>query len=104
MLKPELVLKFKHLFENQRREIFSKSVIDLGIVLQKEDMLDEVDMTTVEMETQMRNRLRSRETLFMKKVEEALKRISGGNFGVCEDCNDDISSSVWKLAPRPRSA
>lgn len=100
MLKPESVLKFKKLFENQKRDIiFNRSVIDAHIVLQKEDMLDEVDMTSVEMETAMRNRLKSRESLFLKKVDEALRRISDGSFGECQDCGDEIE--LKRLEARP---
>lgn len=99
MLKSE-ILKFKNLFENQKRDIlFSKSVIDQNLVLQKDDMLDEVDMTSVEMETTMRTRLRHREALFLKKVEEALVRIHKGEFGVCADCEDEIE--LKRLEARP---
>src|SRR4029078_2794500 len=90
MFKYEL-LKFKNMFETQKREIlFSKTVIDQNLVLQKDDMLDDVDMTSVEMETAMRTRLLNREALFLKKVEEALARIHKGEFGLCMDCGDDI--------------
>jgi DnaK suppressor protein len=99
-MKPELVLKFRSLFESQKRElIFSGSLIDKGIALEKDDMLDEVDMTSVEMETAMRTRLRNRETLYVKKIDEALKRISDGSFGLCEDCNEEIE--VKRLEARP---
>jgi len=100
MMKPELVLKFKRLFENQRHDVlFNRSVIDKNIVLEKEDMADEADMTSVEMETAMRNRLRSREAIFIRKVEEALKRISNGSFGECMDCGGEIE--IKRLEARP---
>jgi len=99
MLKSEL-LKFKNMFESQKREIlFSKTVIDQNLVLQKDDMLDDVDMTSVEMETAMRTRLLNREALFLKKVEEALARIHKGEFGLCMDCGDDIE--LKRLEARP---
>jgi DnaK suppressor protein len=101
MLKPELVLKFKHLFEKQKREILfaRSSIIDPGIILQKDDMLDESDFTSAEMERTMRTRLKNREALFLKKLDEALVRISAGDFGVCSDCGDDIEAK--RLEARP---
>lgn len=47
----------------------------------------------------MRTRLRNREAIFLKKLDEALERISGGSFGLCEDCGDDIE--IKRLEARP---
>jgi len=67
--------------------------------LQREDMLDEVDMTSSELETSMRMRLRNREALFLKKIDESLTRINDGTFGLCESCSEDID--VKRLLARP---
>src|SRR5690349_20318082 len=102
-MKPEVVLKFRNLFESQKRSIVaSRSVIDRTIVLDKDDMLDDVDMTAVERETSMRNRLRSREALFLNKIETALKKLSEGTFGVCESCEEEIE--LKRLEARPTAS
>jgi DnaK suppressor protein len=98
--KSEIVLKFKTLFEEQKRNLtYSQAVLDDNFNLVKEDMLDEVDMSTTELETSMRMRLRNREALFLKKIDEALARIQDGSFGECEDCGDDIELKRLEVRP-----
>ena len=99
-MKHELLDRFREIFEIQRKDlVFSQNVIDAGLRLEKDDMLDEVDMTSCELETSMRTRLRNRETLFMKKIDEALRRIEDGSFGCCVECGDDIE--LKRLEARP---
>jgi DnaK suppressor protein len=51
------------------------------------------------MDKEMRMRLCNRETLYLKKVDEALRRIEDGNFGECEECGEDIE--FRRLEARP---
>jgi DnaK suppressor protein len=96
----ETILKFKALFEEQKaRLIYSQAVLDEEFNIQRDDMLDSVDMTSTELETNMRMRLRNREALFLKKIDEALRRIEEGAFGACEKCEDDIEER--RLLARP---
>ena len=61
--------------------------------------MDEVDFTSFEIENQMRMRLRNRESLYLKKIEEALDRIQAGVFGLCDKCEEDIE--MKRLEARP---
>ena len=47
----------------------------------------------------MRMRLRNRESLLIKKIDEALVRIEEGTFGLCEACEEDIE--IKRLEARP---
>lgn len=99
-MNKEIVAKFKSLFEEQRKALtFTKGVIDENFVIAQEDMMDEADLTSSEMESNMRMRLRNREALFMKKVDEALDRIAQGTFGECDCCGEDIE--LRRLEARP---
>jgi len=99
-MKQEMILKFKSMFEDQRKSLlYSKEVVNNEFFIEKDDMLDDVDFTSSEMETEMRMRLRNREALFLKKIDEALVRISDGSFGECEDCGDGID--LKRLEARP---
>jgi DnaK suppressor protein len=99
-MKKEIVQKFKTLFEEQRSSLtFSKKVIDQDLMLSQDDLADEADLTNSELETSMRLRLRNREALFAKKIDEALARIEAGSFGECEDCGEDIE--LKRLEARP---
>src|SRR5262245_23076420 len=96
----EIMMKFKNLFEEQRRNLlYTHGLVNTEFQLHKDDMLDEVDMTSTELEQSMRMRLRNREALFLKKIDESLKRIADGTFGECETCGEDIE--VRRLEARP---
>jgi DnaK suppressor protein len=100
MMKKEIITKFKALFESQRASLtFSHEILDSNLTIPQEDMADESDLTTTELEASMRMRLRNRETLFAKKIDEALKRIEEGTYGLCEDC--DVEIELKRLEARP---
>lgn len=99
-MDPKDVTKFKALFENQRKNlIYTGKILNEDFNLQQDDLPDEVDLTSSEIEQNMRIRLRNRETFFMKKIDAALKRIEEGVFGDCEDCGDEIG--LRRLEARP---
>ena len=98
----EVITKFKALFEEQRRNlVYTNKILDEDFHIQKDDLMDEADITSTEMETSMRMRLRNREALFLKKIDEALERIQAGTFGECEGCGEHIDSR--RLEARPTS-
>jgi len=99
-MKQETITKFKKLFEDQRRNLtYTQGVINETFHLHEEDLSDEIDLTSSELETSMRMRLRNREALFLKKIDEALARIAEGTFGQCASCEEDIE--LRRLEARP---
>jgi DnaK suppressor protein len=44
-------------------------------------------------------RIRDRERKLILKIREALERIDAGEFGVCENCGEDISTARLKARP-----
>lgn len=92
-------LKFKALFESERKRILSRTIIDEAAQVQAEDIADEVDLTVAELSASMQVRMRHRESLYLKKIEESLLRISDGTFGFCEGCEEPIEAK--RLEARP---
>ncbi|GAB6058357.1 RNA polymerase-binding protein DksA [Desulfonatronum parangueonense] len=60
---------------------------------------DPADRATMETDRSFMLRLRDRERKLIPKIQEALGRIQSGNFGMCEDCGEDIS--IERLKARP---
>lgn len=92
--------------EKQRLQVFERMFISiLGEELPGEAVLavaeggDEVDAFTQEKAQQMSLRLRSRSSVYLKKVKYALHKIHSGTFGTCEDCGGEISEA--RLMARP---
>ncbi|MBS1963474.1 MAG: TraR/DksA family transcriptional regulator [Bdellovibrionales bacterium] len=96
----EFQAKFKSLFEHEKnRLLFSGRASNEQFAVQSDDLMDEVDFTSFEIENQMRMRLATREALYLKKIEEALARIQAGTFGQCDECEEDIE--LRRLEARP---
>lgn len=97
---PEFRIKFKTLFETEKQKLLrSTRITSDQFTVHPEDLMDEMDFTSFEMESQMRMRLRNREALYLKKIEEALERINAGVFGLCDKCEEDIE--LKRLEARP---
>lgn len=60
---------------------------------------DPTDRATQESDRNFELRIRDRERKLMNKVKEALDRIDNGEFGVCEECGEDISEARLKVRP-----
>lgn len=94
------LLRFTALFEDEKRKLyFNARILDEDLNISRDEMKDEIDFTSTEMQQAMKMRLRSRESLYLKKVNEALQRIKNGTFGECEDCGDQIE--IRRLNARP---
>ena len=92
--------QFKTLFEEQKnRLLYSNTILNEQFHVQPDELMDEVDQTASELEQSMRLRLRNREALFLKKIEEALTRIKEDRFGLCAECNEEIE--LKRLEARP---
>jgi DnaK suppressor protein len=99
-MNKERLKKFKKIFEAQRNNIlFNDKIVRDDFSVCTDDRFDEIDQATTDIEQSMRMRLRNREVLYIKKVEEALARIEEGNFGECEECGEDIE--LRRLEARP---
>jgi DnaK suppressor protein len=89
MLPSQLLFKFKTVFETEKSHLLEMHKRTLGsFEVAKDDMLDEVDWTASELENSMQMRLRNREVLYLKKLDEALSRIQAGTFGQCVSCKE----------------
>jgi DnaK suppressor protein len=96
----EQLKKFKKIFEKEYRSVlFNDRVMREDFEVCPDDRFDEVDQATTDIEQSMRMRLRNREVLYIKKIEQALKRIEDGTFGECDECGEDIE--LRRLEARP---
>ena len=99
-MKTEDIKKFKSLFESQRNALlYSNAYLNEDFMVKSEEMSDELDLASVELEQSMRLRLRNREALFMRKIKESLEKIQAGTFGSCECCEEEIELSRLEVRP-----
>jgi len=99
-MKKETLKKFKKIFESQRKSIlFNDRIVREDFSVNADDRYDEIDQASTDIEQAMRMRLCNREALYIKKVDEALKRIDDGTFGECNECGEEIE--LRRLEARP---
>lgn len=99
-MKKEIVARFKKIFESQRQKIiFNEGIIKEDFTACPDDRFDEIDQATTDIEQSMRLRLLNRETLYIKKINDSLRRIEEGTFGECDDCGEEIE--LKRLEARP---
>ncbi|WP_243545819.1 RNA polymerase-binding protein DksA [Pseudodesulfovibrio tunisiensis] len=60
---------------------------------------DPADRATAESDRAFTLRLRDRERKLIKKIQNAITRIEDGDFGLCQDCGEEIG--VARLKARP---
>lgn len=60
---------------------------------------DPTDRATQESDRNFELRIRDRERKLINKIKDALDRIDSGEFGICEECGDEISEARLKVRP-----
>lgn len=91
--------KFKDELEKTREELTSSSIMSEEFHINKDEQMDDVDSASADTDQSLQLRLKSRETLYLRKVNEALQKIAEGTFGDCDECGGDIE--VKRLKARP---
>lgn len=88
--------KFLSLFNEM---LTDRNGTNIKSVLHAQNGGDEVDQISNMKEQSLHTRLDQRNLLFLKKVEEAKQKIEEGTYGICEECECDISQK--RLMARP---
>ncbi len=70
-----------------------------GMTVTKENFPDPTDRASHEANRNFMLRIRDREHKLIKKIKKALLRIENGTFGICEQCEEDISTERLKARP-----
>ena len=60
---------------------------------------DPADRATAESDRAFTLRIRDRERKLISKIKEALQRMEDGEYGICEECGEDISLPRLKARP-----
>lgn len=93
--------RFKKLLEDSKKAVLSSARKTLAeeATFDTDDLPDEIDLASSEYQQSMVFRMRDREKFLLEKIDKALERITDGTFGVCEQCEEEIS--VKRLEARP---
>ncbi len=102
-MKKKDLKRFREILDEKRNEILTnaKRTLAEDMTLDTDDLADEMDLASSEYLQSFVLRLRGREKTFLSKIDRAIAKIENGSFGVCENCEEDIS--VKRLEARPET-
>ena len=86
---------------NQRLEELTSGYKELISTMEKEQdaLYDFVDQASIESDRDLTYRIKERENRLVIKIQDALNRLDSGTFGICEECEEEISEK--RLIARP---
>ena len=91
---------FKHLLTQWLEELLNRAddtVEELSD--SQENFADPLDRASFESDRIWTLRIRDRESILINKIRQSLEDIENGEYGICEDCGEDIS--IERLKARP---
>ena len=99
-MHPSDLVYFKYHLEKLLKELLRQAE-DTVIGLRKMDghAPDPLDRATVDTESSFKLRIRGRERVLINKVQQSLEDIENGEYGICEDCGEEIA--LARLRARP---
>ena len=90
---------FKHRLQQMERELLQNAGETTEHLRETVIVPDPADRATIEEEHALELRTRDRERKLLKKVQQALARIDGGDYGYCEETGEPIG--IPRLLARP---
>lgn len=99
-LKPEKLKFYKEMLNQKINELLNEAGKTVSEMTNgKENYPDPNDRASLEADRNFELRIRDRERKLILKMQEAIKRIDEGTFGICEVCGGPISEK--RLMARP---
>ena len=92
--------RFRTMLNQQLNELLSGVNKNADDVAQLDDTCpDTLDRAYAESERNFMLRIREREQRLIQKLQDAIDRLEKGSFGICEECEEEISEA--RLMARP---
>ncbi len=99
-MKPDKLAFFRFLLTQKINELLDEAEKTVSeMTTEKVNFPDPTDRASLESDRNFELRIRDRERKLIAKMQEAIKRIDDGTFGVCEACSGPISEK--RLMARP---
>jgi len=98
-------VRLKRLLLDKRREILKEIRIEISKYIKGENRqlvdtaLDDGDWSVVDLSEDISLRHLSSHREDLQKIDEAIRKIDEGTYGICEDCGEEISEERLKILP-----
>jgi DnaK suppressor protein len=100
MLTEEMQKYFRELLNDRLDELLAEGSKTVnGMAKDSGRLPDPSDQATLVSEREFTLRMRDRERKLITKIKDALERIENGTYGICEECEEEISEGRLKARP-----
>ena len=90
---------FRRLLNERRQELLNEAEKTVDGMNGDANFPDPTDRATLESDRNFTLRIRDRERKLIAKIDEALRRLEDGSYGVCEECGEMIGAARLKARP-----
>jgi DnaK suppressor protein len=97
--REKILLQIKNDLLAQRESLLKEAGEALNALPGDLNFPDMGDQATAETDRNFMLRLRDRERMLLKKIEETIERIDNNDYGICEECENEIG--IKRLEARP---
>ena len=98
-MNPQDVEYFRNLLNQKIAELRLEAGKAVEKMDEDENFPDPTDRASMESSRNSMLRIRDRERKLIFKIQEALQRLSDGEYGICEECGEEIG--IERLKARP---
>ena len=90
---------FRYLLNERMQELLTEAGKTVENMDEKENFPDPTDRASLESDRNSILRIRDRERKLIFKIQEALRRLDDGDYGICETCGGEIGIARLKARP-----
>ncbi|MBI5141239.1 MAG: RNA polymerase-binding protein DksA [Nitrospirae bacterium] len=94
-----LILEIRKNLVDQKSKLMAEAEATLNDLPDEVNYPDLGDQASAESDRNFMLKLRSRESKLIKKIDETIERIDRNEYGICEDCGEEIDAR--RLLARP---
>jgi DnaK suppressor protein len=88
--KTQVVALVEAIRRDENEIIFGEKIMKGELQTNQEDLMDEADLASSDIDQSMKMRMANRENFKVKRLHAALDKIRNGTYGECEGCSADI--------------
>jgi len=97
--REQLILEIRKNLVDQKTKLMAEAEATLNDLPDEVNYPDLGDQASAESDRNFMLKLRSRESKLIKKIDETIERIDHNDYGICEDCGEEIDAR--RLLARP---
>lgn len=90
---------FRRLLNERKQELLDEAGKTVDGMDDNGNFPDPADRASMESDRNFELRIRDRERKLIAKIDEALRRLEDGTYGVCEECGETIGTARLKARP-----